>query len=166
VEPRRPVTGATLKPVAGATLLGALALAHAGLTWPVVATVALFGGGALVAFVAEAVVIQRGWLEHHVGPQVVGVPLYVLPGWTGTIYVAFRIAQSVSEGWLAVVLAAILAAGFDAVSDPLGVAAGYWTFTGGPGGATGPSYRGVPWWNAAGWVVVSAITAALALPFL
>jgi hypothetical protein len=151
---------------AGTALIGVLALGHALVTWPPGATIALFGGGALVAFVAEAVVIHRGWLEHNVGPQVVGVPLYVLPGWTGTIYVAFRIAQHVSEGWLAVALAALVATGFDAVTDPLGVAAGYWTFTGGPGGATGPSYRGVPWWNAAGWFGISAVTAALALAFL
>jgi hypothetical protein len=163
VEPRKRVAGATLKPVVGATPLGAAALAHASRTWPLAATVALFGGGTVVAFVAEAVVIHRGWLEHHVGPKLLGVPMYVLPGWTGTIYVTFRIAQSISEAWLAAVLAAILATGFDAMTDPLGVTAGYWTYTGGP---PGPSYRDVPWWNATGWFVVSTITAALALPFL
>jgi uncharacterized membrane protein len=150
-------------PIAGTTLLGAIALGHAVLTWPVTATVALFGGGALIAFAAEAVVIHRGWLDHHVGPKLLGVPLYVLPGWTGTIYATLRLSQFASEGWLAVLLAALLATVTDGLLDPFGVAAGYWTFTGGPGG---PSYYGVPWWNAAGWFVVSAITAALALPFL
>jgi hypothetical protein len=150
-------------PIVGTTLLGGIALGHAALTWPVAATVALFGGGALVAFVAEAVVIHRGWLEHHVGPKLFGVALYVLPGWTGTIYVAFRLAQTVAEGRFAVILAALVATVADALLDPFGVAAGYWTYTGGP---SGPSYLGVPWWNAAGWFVVSSVSAALALPFL
>jgi uncharacterized membrane protein len=157
---------------AGTALIGVLALGHALVTWPPGATIALFGGGALVAFVAEAVVIRRGWLEHHVGPQLLGVPLYVLPAWTGTIYVALRLAQTVSDGWIAppgsggwvvVPLAALFATVADASFDPFGVADGYWTYTGGP---SGPSYRGVPWWNAAGWFVVSTITAALAVPFL
>ena len=67
-------------------------MAHAALTWPPRAAVALFAGGAAVAFVAEAVVIRLGWLEHHVGPRVLGVPLYALFRWTGLIYVAFRVA--------------------------------------------------------------------------
>jgi hypothetical protein len=152
-----------LSPVVSAPVLGAISLAHAALTWPVAATVALFGGGTLVAFTAEAVVIHREWLEHHVGPKLLEVPLYVLPGWTGAIYVAFRLAQTVAEGAMAVLLAALLATVADGLLDPFGVAAGYWTYTGGP---RGPSYYGVPWWNAAGWFVVSAITAVLGLPFL
>ncbi|SER19629.1 hypothetical protein [Natrinema salaciae] len=73
-----------------AASLGVLALVHAAFTWPRYATRAFFGGGALVAFVGEAVVSNLGWLKHHIGPTVVGVPVYVLFGWAGTIYVAPR----------------------------------------------------------------------------
>ena len=75
---------------AATVVLGLGALAHALLTWPLSATLALFAGGTLVAFVAEVVVIHLDWLEHHVGPKVLGVPLYVLFGWTAAVYVAFR----------------------------------------------------------------------------
>jgi len=143
--------------------LWAVALATALLTWPLDATVALFAGGAVVAFVAELVVIQLGWLEHHVGPQVLGVPLYVLAGWTGVVYVAYRVALLAADGWLAVALAAVVATAWDAFTDPRGVADGHWTYHTDLGG---PSYRGVPWWNVAGWLVVAGATAGLASLFL
>jgi hypothetical protein len=63
--------------------IGLVALAHALLTWPLRATVGFFVGGALVAFIAEAAVINLDWLDHHIGPKLVGVPLYLLFGWTG-----------------------------------------------------------------------------------
>ncbi|WP_049898473.1 carotenoid biosynthesis protein [Halococcus agarilyticus] len=144
-------------------VLGLGALVHALLTWPLGATVALFAGGALVAFVAEAVVVDLGWLEHHLDPEVLGVPLYVLFGWMAAVYVAFRLALLVADGWTAVVAAAVLATTYDLFTDHRGVAEGYWTYT---GGLPGPHYRGVPWWNFAGWFAISAITATLALPFL
>ena len=143
--------------------LGTLALAHAALTWPPVATLAFFGGGALVAFVAEAVVIELDWLEHHVGRTVGGVPLYVLFGWTGTVYVAFRVALLVTDGWTAVAVAGVLATGYDVLTDHRGVAAGYWTYT---DDLSGPRYRGVPWWNFAGWFGISSLTATFAVAFL
>jgi len=142
---------------------GLLALSHAAATWPPTATLALFGGGALVAFVAEAVAVRAGLLAHHVGPQLTGVPVYVLFGWTGVVYAAFRVALLVTAGWPAVALAAALATTGNALTDHRGVAAGYWTYT---DALPGPRWRGVPWWNAAGWAVVSAATAALALPAL
>ena len=141
--------------------LGVLALAHATLTWPPAATAALFGGGALIAFVAEAAVIRLDWLDHYVGPQVAGVPLYVLFGWTGTIYVAFRAALLVSTGWTAVILAGVLATGYDLLTDHRGVAEGYWSYT---DDLPGPRRRGVPWWNFAGWFCISTVTAGLAGP--
>ncbi|WP_232688317.1 carotenoid biosynthesis protein [Halobacterium zhouii] len=143
--------------------LGLLSLAHALWTWPRQATLALFGGGALVAFVAEAVVVQLGWLDHHVGPKLLGVPLYVLFGWTGVVYVSFRVALLVTPGWAAVALAAVLATALDVLSDPRGVAEGHWTYT---DDLPGPRHRDVPWWNYAGWLAVSASTAALALQYL
>jgi len=145
------------------TAVGLVALAHAALTWPLAATVAFFGGGAAVAFVAEAVVINAGWLEHHVGPKAVGVPIYVLFGWTGAAYAAFRIALLVADGWTAVAVAAALAAGYDLLTDHRGVEEGHWTYT---DDLPGPRYRSVPWWNYVGWVVVGGATASFAAPFL
>ncbi|WP_232701475.1 carotenoid biosynthesis protein [Halobacterium wangiae] len=143
--------------------LGVVALAHALLTWPLEAVVALFGGGAVVAFVAEAVVINLGMLEHHVGPKLLGVPLYVLFGWTGAVYVAFRVALLASDGWAAVALGAVLATAYDVLVDHQGVENGHWTYT---DDLSGPRRRGVPWWNFAGWLVISAVTAGLAVPYL
>ena len=110
--------------VASTVAVGLVAMAHAALTWPLRAVVALFVGGATVAFVAEAVAIRLGWLEHHVDPQVLGVPPYALFGWTGLIYVAFRVALLVTDGRTAVVAGAALAAGYDALNDHRGVEAG------------------------------------------
>jgi hypothetical protein len=143
--------------------LGSVSLVHAALTWPVAATVAFFGGGALVAFLAEAVVIRLDWLEHHVGPKLTGVPVYVLFGWTGIVYVTFRIALLVTDGWVAVAAAAVIATAYDVLTDFRGVADGHWTYT---DDLPGPRHRGVPWWNFAGWLVISGLTAAFAVPFL
>ncbi|MFT4884314.1 MAG: putative membrane protein [Natronomonas sp.] len=145
---------------ASTVALGLVALAHAVLTWPGRVAIAFFVGGAGVAFLAEAVVIHLGWLEHHVGPKALGVPLYVLFGWTGMVYVAFRLALLAVDGWPAVALAALLATGYDAVTDPRGVAEGFWTYT---DDLPGPRPAGVPWWNAVGWLCISAITAGLAV---
>lgn len=143
--------------------IGLLAIAHAAVTWPLSATIAFFAGGATVAFVAEAVAINRGWLEHHIGPKLVGVPLYVLFGWTGTVYIAFRVALLVSDGLLAVVAAGILATSYDLLVDHKGVEDGHWSYT---DDLPGPRYRGIPWWNFAGWLAISWITAAFAVGFL
>jgi hypothetical protein len=143
--------------------VGIVTLLHAVVTWPIAATLALFGGGALTAFIAEAIVINLGWLEHNIGPKAVGVPLYVLFGWTGTIYVAFRGALLVTDGWVAVAVAAILATTYDVFTDHMGVADGHWTYT---DDLAGPRYRDVPWWNYAGWLLISCLTAAFAVPFL
>jgi uncharacterized membrane protein len=144
---------------ASVAAVGLLALAYAALTWPPAAVLAFFAGGAAIAFVAEAVVVNLGWLEHHVGPKVVGVPVYVLLGWTGAVYVAFRAALLVTSGWSAVAVAAALATGYDALVDHRGVADGRWTYT---DDLPGPRLRGVPWWNFAGWLAISAATAGLA----
>lgn len=146
--------------VGSTVALGVVALAHAILTWPARVTVAFFGGGAVVAFVAEVAVVRLGWLEHHVGPKALGVPLYALLGWTGVVYVAFRLALLVADGWAAVAVAALLATGYDALTDPRGVAEGFWTYT---DDLPGPRFAGVPWWNTAGWLLISAITAGFAV---
>ncbi|QGN07522.1 carotenoid biosynthesis protein [Halorhabdus sp. CBA1104] len=143
--------------------LGLVALGHAALTWPPAATVAFFGGGAVVAFVAEAVVIALGLLEHHVGPKIFGVPMYVLFGWTGVVYVAFRLALLWTAGWPAVAVGAILATTADLLTDHQGVVNGYWTYT---DDLPGPRFRGVPWWNYLGWLTISATTATLPVAVL
>ncbi|MFB6072347.1 MAG: carotenoid biosynthesis protein [Halobacterium sp.] len=149
--------------VATTVALGAAALAHAAWTWPTDAVAAFFAGGAVVVFAAEAVVVNAGWLEHHVHPKILGVPLYVVPGWLGAVYLWFRIALLAADGWPAVALCAVLAAGYDALTDHRGVEAGRWTYT---DDLPGPRYRDVPWWNYAGWLAISAVTAGLAVPFL
>lgn len=143
--------------------LGAGTFLHGLVTWPVRATIALFAGGAVIAFVAEAVVIHLGWLEHHIGPQVFGVPLYLLAGWPAVVYLAFRIARLVATGLPAVLLAAVLATTYDIVTDHQGVESGHWTYT---DDLPGPRFRGVPWWNFVGWLPITGLTAAAALPFL
>ncbi len=143
--------------------VGIVALFHAIVTWPLPATLALFGGGALVAFIAEAVVVNLGWLDHNIEPKAVGVPLYLLFGWTGTIYVAFRVALLVTDGWAAVAVAAVLATTYDVFTDHMGVEDGHWTYT---DDLPGPRYRDVPWWNYVGWLLISCLTAGLAMLFL
>lgn len=143
--------------------LGIAALGHAVLTWPTAATLAFFGGGAALAFAAEAVVIARRWLEHHVGPQVAGVPVPILFGWTGTVYVAFRLALLVTDGPAAVLAATVLATVYDLLTDHQGVEAGRWTYI---DDLPGPRYRGVPWWNFAGWLAISSLTATFGSLFL
>jgi hypothetical protein len=143
--------------------LGVLTLAHAALSWPPVATLALFGGGILVAFLAEALVVNLGWLEHHIRPRVLGVPLYVLAGWPAAIYIAFRLALLATGEWAAVLTAAALATGYDLLTDHQGVGDGHWTYR---DDLPGPRFRGVPWWNYVGWFLISTLTAGFALPWL
>lgn len=143
-------------------LLGIVTFAHAVATWPPSATGALFGGGVLVAFIAEFIAVNLGWLDHHIGPRIAGVPLYLLFGWPGTIYVAFRIALLATDGWVAVGVAAVIATIYDFLTDHQGVQDGHWTYT---DDLPGPRYRGVPWWNFGGWFVISFVTAAFTIPF-
>ena len=140
--------------------LGLLALAHAVVTWSLPRAVLLFGGGALLAFVAEAIGVSAGLLDHHLPPTILGVPIYVLFGWTATIYIALRVALLVTAGVPAILLAATLTTSYDLLTDHRGVAQGYWTYT---DDLPGPTYRGVPWWNYAAWFGLTALTSGLAL---
>jgi len=148
---------------AAAVGLGVATFLHALVTWPLPAAVVFFGGGVLVAFAAEAVAVNLDWLDHHVGPQTVGVPLYLLFAWPGTVYVAFRVALLATGGPTAVAVAGLLATAYDALTDHRGVSDGLWSYT---DTLPGPRPRGVPWWNFAGWFVISCLTAGLALPFV
>lgn len=148
---------------ASAVGIGLLGLIHATFTWPTYAVLAFFGGGGLVAFFAEAIAINGGWLDHHIGPKAVGVPLYLLFGWTGTIYLAFRVGLLVTDGWRAVAVAGVLATTYDILTDHRGVSDGHWTYT---DDIPGPRYREVPWWNYFAWFIISVLTASFAIPFL
>lgn len=144
-------------------VVGSITVLHAVVTWPLPATLAFFGGGALVAFTAEAIVVNLGWLDHSIGPKTVGVPLYLLFGWPGAIYVAFRGALLVTDGWTAAAVAAVLATTYDVFTDHMGVEDGHWTYT---DDLPGPGYRDIPWWNYVGWLLISSLTAGVAVPFL
>jgi hypothetical protein len=140
--------------------LFALTLSHALLTWPLADVLALFGGGIVVAFVAEAGVIRVGLLRHHVRPQVLGVPGAVLLGWPAFVYAAVRVAGLFLADPVAVAaLAAVLATLVDVVVDPPSLEEGAWAYP--QSRLSGTRYRGVPWWNFAGWLAVVFLTAML-----
>lgn len=137
-----------------------LTLGHAVLTWPLTDTLALFGGGIVVAFVAEAPAIRAGLFHHNIRPQLLGVPLTVLLAWPAVVYVTVRVAGLLVSGGVAVAaLAAVLATLFDMGTDPPAVEEGAWTYPDTP--ISAPRFRGVPWWNFAGWLVVVFLTAML-----
>jgi uncharacterized membrane protein len=130
-----------------------VAAGHAFLTWPVRATVALFLGGVIVAFVAEVLVVRAGLLEHAIEPQFLGVPLSVLLVWPAVVYVALRVALVFTDPGLgAAGLAAVIATAFDVLTDPQGVAEGVWTYP--DHRLSAPRFYDVPWWNFAGWFVI------------
>jgi len=144
----------------GNVAIFAVALAHAALTWPPRAVLALFVGGAALAAVAEVAVILLGLLEHQLEPQIAGVPLVVLLAWPAIVYASLRIALLVAPpGAAAAALAAVLATAADVVTDPDGVEHGVWRYPEAP--VSTPRYRGVPWWNFAGWLLIVFVTALL-----
>lgn len=137
----------------------AVALTHALLTWSLDRVVVLFGGGAAIAFVVEALVIRAGLLEHHTGPQVAGVPLAIIAVWPSVVYLWYRIALLVVEpGVSGAALAAVLATVWDVIADPRGVG-DLWSYR--SSWVSDPRYRGVPWWNFVGWLLVVFTTAML-----
>ncbi|MFB6352895.1 MAG: carotenoid biosynthesis protein [Halobacteriales archaeon] len=140
--------------------LGAVALGHALLSWPAQRALALFVGGAAIAFAAEVVGVALGLLEHRLEPQVLGVPVVVAVGWPATVYVALRLALFVVPlGVGAAVLAAVLATLSDVVLDPRAVEDGAWRYPRVPVSAN--RYRDVPGWNFGAWFVASFVTALL-----
>lgn len=139
---------------------GAVALAHGLLTWPADRTLALFVGGAAIAFAAEVTVVQWGLLEHHLEPQVLGVPYLVLLAWPASVYVALRVALLVAPpGVVAALVAAVLATLADVVIDPRGVEDRAWRYPRVP--VSTERYRDVPYWNFAAWLAISFVTAML-----
>lgn len=141
--------------------LGAVTVAHALATWPAQRALALFVGGAAIAFAAEVVAVQSGLLEHRLEPRLLGVPVLVLLAWPATVYVALRVALLVLPlGVGAAALAAVLATGYDVVADPRGVEQGAWRYPRSPFSTA--RYRDVPYWNFAAWLAITFLTAMLA----
>ncbi|MFB6170269.1 MAG: carotenoid biosynthesis protein [Haloarculaceae archaeon] len=149
---------------ASAALLAAstLVAAHAVLTWPLRRVLTLFLGGAALVFLAEVAVVRFGLLDHAMAPRVWGVPLAAVAGWPASIYVAVRVVALLgfSPGTTALV-AALLATSVNALLDPLGVRAGLWRYP--DARVSGLRLWGVPWWNAAGWFVLTLVVASAAL---
>ncbi|MFB6154262.1 MAG: carotenoid biosynthesis protein [Haloferacaceae archaeon] len=138
----------------GATAAAALSLAHAGLTWGPAAAVGFAAVAVAAAFVAERLVLSLGLLVHHTRPQLAGVPVWALLGWVGAFYVSYRVALLAVSPALAPLAAAGLATAADVAADPRGVADGLWSYP--ESRLSRPRYRGVPWWNFAGWLVLTA----------
>ena len=143
--------------------LVAVAFLHAALTWPLRDLLVLYLGGAVLAFVGEATVVRLGLLRHHVGPRLAGVPVVVVLAWPSTVYVALRFAALVVPPGLVPVAAALLATAADVVFDPRGVEEGLWSYP--DAWVSRPRFRGVPWWNVVGWLVVVYVTATLSTTF-
>ncbi len=140
--------------------LGAVALGHAVVTWPTQRALALFVGGAAIAFAAEVVAVQSGLVEHRLEPKLLGVPALVVLAWPATVYVALRVALLVVPlGVAAAAIAAALATLQDVVLDPRGVEDGAWRYPRVP--ASTARYRDVPYWNFAAWPVIVFLTAML-----
>ncbi|MFW5939479.1 MAG: carotenoid biosynthesis protein [Halolamina sp.] len=159
-EDRRSIAPATARRYVRTQLgLFLATLAHALLTWPVPEVVALFAGGVAVALAVEAPAIRAGLFTHHLRPQVARVPVSVLLAWPAVVYLAVRAASVVVDGTLAVAAtAAVLATLVDAVVEPGAVDDGAWEYG---HAVASPRVRGIPWWNAAGWLVVVFVTALL-----
>lgn len=138
-----------------------VAITHALLTWPLRAAVALFVGGMLIAFVMEATAVAAGLLDHNLHPQVAGVPVTApFFAWPAVVYLASRAALLVAPaGVRAAALAAVLATAADVLLDPRGVSEGVWEYP--ESRISEPRFRGVPWWNFAGWLVIVFVTAML-----
>lgn len=156
----RPIDAATARRyVASQVGLFLLTLAHALLTWPRADSLALFGGGIAIAFAVEAPAVYVGLFTHHLRPKVVGIPVSILLAWPAVVYLAVRAASLIVEGPVAVAgLAAVLGTLADATTEPSAVKDGAWEYS---TMLPGPRVRGVPWWNAAGWLGVVFVTALL-----
>lgn len=137
-----------------------VAFAHAILTWPPRSVAALFVGGAVIAFALEAATIAAGLLTHNLQPRIAGVPVTVVLVWPAVVYLAYRVALLVAPpGAPAAALAAVIATATDVLTDPNGVSEGVWRYP--ESRLSTPRYRGVPWWNFVGWLVIVFVTAML-----
>ena len=137
-----------------------VAITHALLTWRPRATLALFVGGAVIAFVLEVVGVATGLLEHELRPRLVGVPVTILLAWPSVVYLAYRVALLVAPGGVeAAAVAAVVATASDVLTDPNAVREGVWRYP--ESVISEPRYRGVPWWNFLAWLGIVFVTARL-----
>lgn len=144
----------------GNLVVAAVAVGHALGTWSTAAVVGLFVGGAAIAFVAEAVVVALGLLDHAIDPQIAGVPVSVVLVWPAITYVCLRIALVVVPvGLAAAAVAAAIGTAFDLVTEPFGVGEGIWRYPEHP--LSTPRFLGIPWWNTVGWFALVFVTASL-----
>lgn len=155
------VSGERRRVSIGLVILGALALVHAGFVWSPGAALR-FGAVAVGSSLgAELFVVRAGWLDHRLEPQVWGVPLAALSGWVAAIYGWYQVAVLFVPG-VAPIAAALLATGADLVIDPFGVRAGLWSYP--RPGVPGPRLYDVPWWNFAGWFVLTVVVTTIGTP--
>lgn len=133
-------------------------LGHALLTWPLGDVAALFGVGATVVFVLEALGIAAGLHRHQMTPQVLGVPLVVVGAWPAIVYVTYRFALLAQPaGVQAAAGAALLATLIDAFTEVDALAVGVWSYPEHP--LSRLRFAGVPWWNVAAWLAIVFVTA-------
>lgn len=136
------------------------ALSHALLTWPLPDVLALFVGGAAIAFALEIGAVAAGMVHHEMRPQVLGVPVVVIGAWPAIVYVTYRVALlALPEGVTAAVGAAALATALDGLTEPNATAEGVWSFPEHP--LSSVRLAGIPAWNFLGWFVVVFVTALL-----
>ncbi|MFB6170401.1 MAG: carotenoid biosynthesis protein [Haloarculaceae archaeon] len=144
--------------------LGAVGVAFAATDWGVRDALVFAALAVALSFLAEAAVVRLGLLEHHVRPQVAGVPLAALCGWVGVTTFVVRGAYLLEwyfPAWLPTpVLAGLFAVLVDGLVDQRGVDAGAWTYPDHP--LSDPRSGDVPWWNYAGWLVLTAVLTWLA----
>lgn len=139
--------------------IAVIALAHALWTWPLDRVLVLFVGGATIAFLSEAAIIKLGVLKHHTTPKVAGVPLAVVAVWPAVVYVFLRVSLlAVTDAVPAAALTAVLATAWDLLADPPSVG-DLWIYP--ESVVSSPRFRGVPWWNFAGWLLIVFTTALL-----
>jgi putative membrane protein len=144
----------------GNLVIFAGSLAHAALTWPLEAALLSFGAGALIALLAEAVVVWMGLLEHALEPTFLGVPVTVVLVWPAIVYLCLRVALlALPVGLAAVVLAALIGTAVDLVTEPFGLAEGVWRYP--EHRFSRPRIGDMPWWNSLGWFCLVCASAAV-----
>lgn len=158
-EGLRPKTVAT-----AAYTFGALGIIFAATDWGIRDALVFAALAVGLSFLAELVVVRLGLLDHHIEPQVAGVPLAALCGWAGITAFAVRAATQFGwyfPSWLPTpILAGLFAVLADAFVDQRGVDAGAWSYPDHP--LSEPRSGDVPWWNFVGWLVLTALLALLA----
>jgi putative membrane protein len=155
--------------VASVVAFFAASAAHAALTRGPGWTAAFLAGTLGGALAAEAVGVHTGWpfgrytYGSTLGPRVFGVPVVVPLAWAMTAYPALllgrRWAAATARGRRGRAVTALAGGatltGWDLFLDPQMVAEGHWSWA-----SEGPALNGIPWTNAAGWLLVgTALTA-------